>query len=63
MDQHRAEIDHMLDRMHRNARPGADIHIAMMQRVDMPVERPDMQQPVPPVEMEGNPHAGTKHDG
>ena len=52
----------MLDRVHRNAGPGADIHIAMMQGVNIPVERPDMQQPVPPVEMERHPHAGAKHD-
>ena len=61
MDQHRTEIDHMLDQVHRNAGPGANIHIAMMQGVNIPLERPDMQQPVPPVEMERHPHAGAKH--
>ena len=62
VDQHRAEIDDMFDRMHRNARPGDDIPIAMMHRMDMAVELTYMKKPVPPVEMKRNPDAGAKRN-
>ena len=35
MDQKSTEIAQMLDGMHRKTRPGANIEIAMVQRVDV----------------------------
>ena len=45
----------MLDRVHRQARPRADIDIAMVQRMDAFVEERYMEQPVDPIEMERGP--------
>ena len=45
MDQYRPEIHQMLDGMHRQARPRADVGIAVVQSVE-PVQSIDMQETV-----------------
>ena len=46
----------MLNRVHRQARPRADIRVPVMQRVGQLIQRWPVQQAVYPVEMERNPH-------
>ena len=55
MDKYAAEIDHVLDRVHRHARPRTDIDVLVVQVVHGPVERPPVDQPMDPVEMEDPP--------
>ena len=45
----------MLDGVHRQARPRADVDIAMVQRMDAFVEEWHMEQPVDPIEIERRP--------
>ena len=46
VDQHRAEIDQMLARVHRQAGPGADVGIAVMHRMHAAVQRRPVNQAV-----------------
>ena len=52
VDEHAGEIEQMLDRVHRDARPGARVDVVVMQLVHRAIERRPMNQPVHDVEME-----------
>jgi hypothetical protein len=59
MDQHNAEIQEMLDWVHRQARPRPGIDVLVMEVVDGPVERRPVNGSVDPVKVELAP----KRDG
>ena len=52
VDQHAREVEQVLDRVHRQARPGAGVGVLVVQLVGDPVERRDVQQPVHQVEVD-----------
>lgn len=52
VDQRARKVKHMLDGVHRDARPWTDTHVSMMKRVCKPVEGRPMKSAMDPVEME-----------
>lgn len=52
VDQNHAEIQEVLDRMHRHAGPWARVHILVMEVVDALVERRPVDEAMNPVEVE-----------
>lgn len=63
MDQHGRSVKQVFDGVHGQARPRADIDVAVMERVHTGVEERHMQQAVDPVEMEGGPDGKCDDDG
>ena len=52
MDQHAAEEDDVLERVHRQAGPGTGVDVAVVQEVRHPVEGRPVQEAVGPIEVE-----------
>ena len=55
VDQHRAQKDQVFNGVHRQARPRADIDVAVVQRVHMFVKERNVQEAVDPVEIKAFP--------
>ena len=51
MDQHGAQVNDMLNRMHRQPRPWANVNISMMQSMHIFVHEWDMKQPMDPIKV------------
>ena len=62
VDQHAAEVDDMLDRMHRQAGPGSDIVVAVVHRVREPVHRLPVQEAMGEVEVQRLPERDGEGD-
>ena len=59
MQEHAGEVDQVLDRVHRQPRPGADVDVLVVQVVSRLVERLPVGEPVRPVEV----HLAQQADG
>mgnify|MGYP000288109396 CR=1 FL=1 len=51
-DQKTAEVEQMLNRVHRQAGPGADIDIPVVHRMHMPVQRRPVDQAMDQIEVD-----------
>ena len=56
MDQQRTHKKDMLDGMHRESRPWPGIDITMMNGMKKLIEKWNVQDPVPPIEMKALPY-------
>ena len=60
VDQNRSEKDQVFDRVHRQARPWSHVNVAMVQRMDMFIQKRDVERAVNPVKIKALPDRDQK---
>ena len=60
VDHDRSEKDQVFDRVHRQARPWSHVNVAMVQRMDMFIQKRDVERAVNPVKIKALPDRDQK---